>query len=113
MAHPYDAHHSTLNAVLMPYVLKANKQAITDKIQRLSAYIGLEDTGFDGFLVWILSLRAQIGIADNLSQIGIDDSEAGKVGEMACADPSASGNPIAFSAGQCSEIFLRAVHGEL
>ncbi|WP_281561094.1 iron-containing alcohol dehydrogenase [Thalassomonas sp. RHCl1] len=117
LAHPlgalYDAHHGTLNAVLMPYVLKANEQAITGKIERLSAYIGLEDTSFDGFLAWILSLRAQIAIADNLSQIGIDDSEAGKIGEMACADPSASGNPIAFSAGQYSEIFVRAVHGEL
>ena len=117
LAHPlgalYDAHHGTLNAILMPYVLKANQPAIEDKIQRLSAYIGLEDTSFNGFLNWVLSLRRQIGIAENLTLLGIDGGEAGKIGEMACADPSASGNPIAFTPRQYTDIFLRALHGEL
>ncbi|WDE05766.1 iron-containing alcohol dehydrogenase [Thalassomonas viridans] len=117
LAHPlgalYDAHHGTLNAVLMPYVLKANQAAIEDKIRRVSAYIGLADASFSGFLNWILVLRGEIGIAAKLSELGIDDSEAGKIGEMACADPSAGGNPVAFTPRQYTEIFLRALHGEL
>ena len=38
LAHPlgavYDAHHGLLNAILMPYVLKANQSAIDEKIAR-------------------------------------------------------------------------------
>ncbi|GIT49489.1 MAG: hypothetical protein Ct9H300mP14_14170 [Gammaproteobacteria bacterium] len=60
LAHPlgalYDAHHGTLNAVLMPYVLKANRPAIESRIERLGRYIGLSDTGFDSFMDWVLSL---------------------------------------------------------
>ena len=32
---------------------------------------------------------------------------------MACEDPSAGGNPIAFSSAQYRQIFLRAVTGDL
>ncbi len=117
LAHPlgalYDAHHGTLNAILMPYVLKANRSAIASRIQRLTRFMGLTQADFDGFMAWVLQLRDQLGIAHRLADIGIDAAQAQKVGEMAQQDPSAGGNPIAFSAAQYQQIFIDAVNGDL
>jgi len=71
------------------------------------------DDGFDGFLRWVLALREDVGIAGNLAAIDIDTERAELVGKMATEDPSAGGNPISFTASEYSEIFERAVRGDL
>jgi len=117
LAHPlgalYDAHHGLLNAILMPYVLKANREAIEERLARAADYLGLENGGFDGFLQWVLELRSGLEIPHSLADIDIDDREAERIGEMAVADPSAGGNPIPFDAEAYSRIFRDAVHGRL
>jgi alcohol dehydrogenase class IV len=117
LAHPlgalYDAHHGLLNAVLMPYVVKANRTAIESVTQRAAAYIGLADHSFDSFLDWILALRAGIGIPHSLAEIGIDDKRITKLAQMAVEDPSAGGNPIAFNVAQYAQILQSAIVGEL
>ncbi len=117
LAHPlgalYDAHHGTLNAVLMPYVLKANRSAVESRIERLGRYIGLSDTGFDSFMDWVLSLRAEINIPSDLSELGIDDQQSHRIGQMAVQDPSAGTNPITYSAEDYERLFLSALTGQL
>ena len=116
LAHPlgavYDAHHGLLNAILMPYVLKANQSAIDEKIARLAGYIGIESS-FSGFLDWVLTLRGRIGIPHALSSVIEQDEVFSHIGEMAIVDPSAGGNPIAFSAGEYQAILEDAYHGRL
>jgi alcohol dehydrogenase class IV len=109
----YDAHHGMLNAILMPYVLVANRCAIEDRIVRVSRYLNIENQNFDGFLQWVLDLRMQVGIPNDLAALGMDSSAAEQIGEMAVNDLAASGNPIAFSALQYSAIFRNAVDGSL
>lgn len=117
LAHPlgalYDAHHGLLNAILMPYLLKANRPAIGEKIERLSRYLALDNPGFDAFHAWIMELRERIDIPQALAAIEIDDSDAERVGRMAAEDPSAGGNPIPFDAGRYASIFSDAVNGRL
>ena len=113
----YNAHHGLLNAILMPYVLKANRSQIEERIERLARYLDLADCGFsnnfDGFLDWVLAIREQLGIPHSLAAIDIDDSDAERVGQMSTQDPSAGGNPISFDAQQYAAIFKDAVHGRL
>ena len=117
LAHPlgalYDAHHGMLNAVLMPYVLVANRSVIEGRIAGLARSMGLDDQTFDGFLTWVLDLRKRIGIPHTLAEIGIDDAQAEKVGEMAVEDPTAGTNPIQFSASEYADILRNAVSGTL
>ena len=117
LAHPlgalYDAHHGLLNAVLMPYVLQANKARIEPQMERLARYLNLAKPGFTGVLDWVLHLRNEVGIPHSLAQIGIDDSRIEQVGQMAEVDPSAGTNPIAFSASEYSQLFGKALRGEL
>lgn len=117
LAHPlgalYDAHHGLLNAVLMPYVLLVNRSVVGDKLERASRYMNLQNPSFDSFLDWVLRLREKIAIPHSLRDLGIEESKRELVGQMAVADPTAATNPIALSAHEYSELFSRAVRGEM
>ena len=117
LAHPlgalYNAHHGTLNAVLMPYVLIANRQAIEPRIIRLAKSIDIPNASFDSFLDWVLELRETVSIPQNLEELGIDDSQADLIGKMAEVDPSSGTNPILFDASQYQSVFMNALNGNL
>jgi alcohol dehydrogenase len=116
LSHPfgglYDAHHGTLNGIIMPYVVKANRRKIEKDIERAGAYLGIKG-GFDGFLRWILALRKEIGIPHTLAEIGIDTTRLDEVAAMAITDPSAGGNPIAFTEKQYKALAKKCVTGDL
>ena len=109
----YDSHHGLLNAVLMPYIVKANRSMIETRIERLSRYLELEDSSFDGFVNWIVTFRAELGIPHSLGEMGIDSAQIEKIGQMAVKDLAAGGNPIQFTAQQYSDICLAAINGKL
>ncbi len=117
LAHPlgalYNAHHGLLNAILMPYVLKANQDKIAARIARLARFIELPESSFEAFLAWVVNLRQQLGIPHTLAEININCDRADEVGEMAYNDPSAAGNPISLSSMQYTDIFISAVKGNL
>lgn len=117
LAHPigalYDSHHGLINAIVMPYVLKANATEISDKISKLCCYLSIEKADLAGFINWALSLRQALNIPHTLADIGITEEYAEKIGKMAVNDPSASGNPIHLTAEQYSQIFKNAVKGNL
>ncbi len=117
LAHPlgalYDAHHGLLNAILMPYVLVANRDKISPQLGRLARYLNLPEPGFNGFLHWVLALREGIGIPAALRAIGIDDSRVDEIGPMAVADAAAATNPVQFDASQYSHILADAINGHL
>lgn len=121
LAHPlgavFDAHHGMLNAVLMPYVLKANYSAITPIIVRLAKYLDLEPD-FEAFMNWILALRIEVGIPNSLDKV-IDfgdenlDFDLNAISRMATKDPSAGTNPIQFEAAQYLEVLEDCIQGRL
>jgi alcohol dehydrogenase class IV len=116
LSHPfgglYDAHHGLLNGIVMPYVLKANRRKIEKDIDRAAAYLGIKG-GFNGFLKWIVALKKEIGIPHALKDIGIDAKRIDEVAAMAIKDPSAGGNPIAFSEKQYKALAKKCVAGHL
>ena len=117
LAHPlgglYNAHHGMLNAILMPYVLVANRSKIETHIDRLTKYMDLQEYGFDSFMQWVVDLRKELAIPHTLSTLDISDSEADIVAQMAVEDPSAGGNPIVFTKEEYKQIFINAVSGVL
>lgn len=117
LAHPlgalYDAHHGTLNAVLMPYVLVANRSAIEEEIDHLTRALGFEKTGFTTFLDWVLGMRADLGMPHTLAEMAIDTTQSEKIGRMAVVDPTAGTNPIPHDARAYSTIFENCVNGQL
>lgn len=116
LAHPigavFNTHHGMTNAVLMPYVLEANRSAIEPTINRLAAYVDI-DGGFDGFVEHIIALRGSLGVPNRLVDLGVDAARVALIADAAAVDPSAGGNPIPFTAALAADVFTRACDGDL
>ncbi len=114
LSHPagvlYHTHHGLTNAVFMPYVLNFNRPAIEDKIDRLAAWLNI-DGGFPGFMDYVLTLRANLGIPHTTKEIGIDDTQVTRMAEMAVVDPTAGGNPVELTVLVCEELYRKAFGG--
>lgn len=96
LSHPlgavYNAHHGTLNAVVMPMVLQFNRAEVEDKVNLIAAYLGISG-GFDGFYDYVLALRAELGIPPTLTALGIPNDRIEDLAAMAIEDPTAGANP--------------------
>ena len=57
----------------MPYVLERNREAIEEKIIKISKYLSLENTSFEGVMKWILDLRKELEIHHTLKELIKDD----------------------------------------
>lgn len=108
----YGAHHGLLNAILMPYVLAANANAIADDAAYCANCLGLKNSVQD-LVDWVIALRDELAIPHTLAAIDINADESQRIGTMAIADPSAGGNPIPLTADQYAHIFECAVAGKL
>jgi alcohol dehydrogenase class IV/GMP synthase-like glutamine amidotransferase len=66
IAHPvgswFNTHHGLTNAVILPYVMRFNRAAISDKAEVIARVLDLPARGFDGFFTWVLDMRRELGI---------------------------------------------------
>lgn len=117
LSHPigamYDTHHGRTNAVLMPYVLKFNEQALGPKMRRLAHFLELEKQSFDAVLEWVLQLRCQLDIPHTLRELNVPAGEAEIVAAKAAADGCAPTNPVPVGKAELLQIFRAAFDGAL
>ncbi|HME38578.1 MAG TPA: iron-containing alcohol dehydrogenase [Steroidobacteraceae bacterium] len=117
IAHPvgswFNTHHGLTNAVILPYVMTYNRNAIADKTDVIARVLNLPARGFDGFLAAVMQMRRELGIPHSLTDIGVSADKAAIIGREAAIDPSAGGNPIPVDAAQLEHIFRAAVAGRL
>lgn len=107
----YDLHHGLLNAVLLPYVLHANRRALTRTMDDLAVFLRLPRPGLAGVMDWLLALREQLAIPHTLAALGLDERDAVLVGQMAFDDGCSHTNPVRHSARAYAQIFRNALRG--
>ncbi|MEC8422321.1 MAG: iron-containing alcohol dehydrogenase, partial [Myxococcota bacterium] len=116
MAHPIGAvvgaHHGLTNAVVMPFVLQANRPAIAGRAADLARALDLPGHDFDALLGWVLELRSALDIPSTLADIGVTETQLPLLAKMATEDPSAGGNPVPFDEDFSAALFARAFSGE-
>jgi alcohol dehydrogenase len=96
----------------MPYVLVYNRQAIEQKIERLSAYLGLP-ASFEAFLDWVLALRSSLNVPHTLAGLKVGPERFDEMAAMAPEDPTAGGNPVPIDKDSARRLYEDALAGRL
>lgn len=116
LAHPigglYDTPAGMTKAVLLPYVLAANRPAIDTRMQQLAGFLGLRG-GLYGVLKWLVELRRRAGVPHALPGLRVDDGRFGTIAEMALQDPGARGNPLPLTTESGLAMLRAAYDGQL
>jgi 4-hydroxybutyrate dehydrogenase len=94
MAHPLGAldtlplHHGTLNALLLPAVLRFNRPAAPEKCTRLQQVIGTDLE----LATWVSDLNARLGLPAGLAELGVSADILTGIAADAEQDPSTETN---------------------
>ena len=114
LAHPlcsyHNAHHGLLNAILMPYVLQANRSVIEAPLALLAHHLQVGST-YEDFLAWVLALRDEVGIPHRLTEAISETVDVPAIARAAILDPSAATNPIQFKAMDYERVLRAAMSG--
>jgi alcohol dehydrogenase class IV len=117
MAHPIggllDRHHGLTIAIVMPYVLVANRSVIEEPLARLAGVLRLPQADFDGMLGWVLKLRSDLGIPHDLGALGVTEEHVPILAPRAALDPSAGGNPRPLDEAGYAALYRQALMGSL
>jgi alcohol dehydrogenase len=112
LAHPIggllDSHHGLTIAIVMPYVLARNREAIEGRLGQLERTLGLEPGGFPD---WVATLRNELEIPPTLDALGMRPEHIAVLAPRAAADPSAAGNPIALGEADYAALYRQALTG--
>ena len=114
LAHPlgayHNAHHGLLNAILMPYVLQANRSVIEAPLASLARHLEVGST-YEDFLAWVLALRDEVGIPHRLTEAISETVDVPAIARAVILDPSAATNPIQFKAMDYERVLRAAMSG--
>ncbi len=115
LSHPigavFNTHHGMTNAVVIPPVLRLNRPAIEDPINKAADYLGIRG-GFDGFYDFVMQLRSDLSVPDTLADMGVNPDNIDTLVEMALQDPSCAGNPVELNTENMRQLFLVSIQGQ-
>jgi alcohol dehydrogenase class IV len=112
LSHPvgavYNAHHGTTNAVVMPAVLRFNRDAVADRLAAAAAYFGITG-GYEGLYSHLMELSTSLGVPQGLSALGVEPERIDTLAAMAIEDPSAGGNPVALTLEAAKDLYAESL----
>ena len=113
MSHPLGGlkdpvlHHGTLNAVILPPVLRYNAGHVGDKYERLAAAMGLP--AGTALADAIAGLNARLGLPPDLRAMGVTDAVLPRMIAGAVADHSTATNPRPVDEAGFTQLFADAM----
>jgi 4-hydroxybutyrate dehydrogenase len=114
MSHPLGGlesprlHHGTLNAVIMPAVLRYNEAFAEEKYRRLKAALSLPPRA--DLAEFIMQLNSTLGLPRNLSEMGVPVDCLPKMVDGAVKDHSSATNPRPMEAVDYERLFSEVMN---
>ena len=89
----FDTQHGLTNAIILPSVLRYNKDSLGTKIPIMCEAMGIKKNNFEYFYQSICDLLDKLEIPKNLSKIGVDDTTIERIAKKAMKDSAFTTNP--------------------
>lgn len=100
-------HHGTLNAVLLPCVLRRNYDVAGHHYPRLAKAMGLAET--TDLASYFEDLNIKLKLPKNLREMGVTDAMVPDLSAHAADDYCAQTNPIILDADEYADMFAEAL----
>ena len=100
-------HHGTLNAVILPTVLRFNQDHVGNKYSRIARAMGMNES--INLATEIEKLNEKIGMPSNLSEMGVTEDMIPDLIAHAMTDPSNITTPRVPSLQEWEKLFLEAM----
>lgn len=105
----FDTHHGLTNAVMLPSVLRFNKDAIADKVPSMSQALGLGQSDFESFYSAITDMLDELNIPDNLASLGVQDASVADIASKAMSDVCMPTNPRVAMVDEVEALISQAI----
>ncbi|MBU4539714.1 MAG: iron-containing alcohol dehydrogenase [Acetobacterium sp.] len=95
----YDLPHGVCNAILLPYVVAYNADAVGDRLAAVAAAMGVDTAHKSKAEINELAIEAiktlskDVGIPSGLEEIGVKEADFSELADLALADICTGGNP--------------------
>ncbi|ONK24785.1 alcohol dehydrogenase [Bacillus sp. VT-16-64] len=102
--------HGDVNAILLPYVMEFNYLACPEKFYQIAELFG-EDGRHSGkkAIEYVKQLSLDIGASQRLSDMGLQNSDAAIIGQVAIEDACMITNPRDITAADVERLFKLAL----
>ena len=100
-------HHGTLNGVILPTILRFNKNHVGDKYSRICRAMGKKES--TDLANEIEKLNEKIGLPSGLAEMGITEDMIPGLAAHSITDPSNATTPRLPSADEWEKLFLEAM----
>lgn len=100
-------HHGTLNAVLLPHVLRFNAESCPEKMTQMAETVGV-DGGAAKLADACTALMQDIGLPLRLRDMGVETSDLGGIPALAMQDHSTPSNPRRVTLDYCRAVLEAA-----
>ena len=104
-----DLHHGLANGIVLPYAMAFNKDVSGDKMAWMATAVRAKNQTADGFIEWIASFKAELGIPRALGEVGVKRAQMDKLVDVAFADSCHQFNPKPVSAQDFRGLFDKAL----
>ncbi|MEM6743876.1 MAG: iron-containing alcohol dehydrogenase [Pseudomonadota bacterium] len=108
LSHPicahFDTHHGMTNAVVMPAVLRFNREVGETRLAEAAACCGLAGS-WEALFAQVLALRADLDVPDTLAGLGVPRDGIEALAADAAADPTAGSNPRPFDEADAGALY--------
>ena len=105
----FDTQHGLTNSIVLPAVLRFNKEVINEKVPIICQSMGLKENSFNYLYQSICDLLDQLDIPKNLKDIGVDETHIDRLAEKAMGDSAFTTNPRNATFDEMKEIIRDSV----